>query len=927
MGTNQNVILSNSQFESLFPFFVQFDNQFKISSIGPSLKKLTGDIVNENFNQIFTIERPFIENYTFDHLLNNLEVSYILRLTKTNQYFRGQFLKSTSENNQLYFLSTPNFMNVEELREKRFVLSDFSTLDPTFDLLHIIKNIEINNDEIKELLEKVNGKTKLLKESEKYYRTILNRASDLIYKIDKEGSFTYLNKAAEFFTGYTEEELLTMRFDQLVSPKLKDSLKRKFIVQSQRNIFSSYFEVEITCKSGEKKWLGQSVQYINKSGIEEFIVLGIDLTEKKIVETNLIETNKKLELLQALIDNSSDAIQVAIENGQLIYINKESSKRLGIPVESVSNYSVKDFEQKFENDSEWINHVEEVKRLGQLVIEGVNTNIHSKDEIPVEVKVSYVNIDNVGYIVANLRDVSERNEKEKELEIAKMNAEKSSKAKEVFLANMSHEIRTPLNAIIGMIRELSKEKLTEKQTYYLENTSLASQHLLTILNNVLDISKIESGEMKLDEQNFNLNHRIQQIYSIFKSRCDEKGIYFRINQITKGEKYLFGDFGILNQILINLVGNAVKFTEKGGIVLNYEVIDSDLLEKTLQITIADTGIGMDKKYLKQIFNQFSQEDSSVSRKYGGSGLGMSITYQLVKQLKGEIHVESRKNKGTTVLIELKFKKGKSKKNYNQNEIIDSFDKKQLYVLLVEDNEFNRTVATITLENNNCKVTQAFNGKEAIELLKNREVVFDVILMDIQMPVLDGIETTKIIRKEINPTIPIIALTANAFKSELDHCLKIGMNSYVVKPFEEEKLMMTIQQVLQKEEDLPKDIVETTCHSNGEELFSLTKLLALTEGDKEYAQKMIDIFILQSQNSNLEIIELLKQKDYSEISKVLHKIKPSVFNIGGETLRNLIVDIEKMTLELDIPDNFESIVQEFIILLDEVIEELKKNPIN
>jgi PAS domain S-box-containing protein len=889
---------------------------------------------------------------------------------------------------------------------------------------------------------------KELQYSEERYRNIVEKSTDIIYKINMLGYFTYVNKVAERITGFSQEELLNKHYTTLVKNEFKSEAISFYKDQIKHRKTTTYFEFPIITKSGEEKWIGQSVQFSEISPRNfELTALAIDVTERKNYELKLIETNKNLELLKTLINNTSDAIQVSKEDGQMVYVNKEASKRLGIDRKQLFNYNVRDFEKIFLEPKAWENHVAEIKKRGTQIIEGENFNTITGETFPVEVTVKFIEIDGVGYIIATSRDITERKQiestikKQKEkyqniianmnlgllevdqdeniqyanpgfefisgykeseligknasklfvseshlnvienkskfrsvgisdmyevpvknkmgelkwwmisgapnydekgnligsigihlditeqkqleldLELAKSKAEESSKAKEAFLANMSHEIRTPLNAIIGMIRELSKEKLSDKQLSYVDNTSIASQHLLSVLNNILDISKIEAGELQLDMHHFDLQKLLNDVKSIMLAKCTEKGLYLKINHLENKNTFFIGDSSRFRQILLNLIGNAVKFTDNGGITVDYDIQDLHQGFQAVYLTVTDSGVGMDEAYLKNIFNKFSQEDSSTSRKYGGSGLGMSITKELVQLMNGTIEIKSKKNHGTSIHLKFLIPIGdqtKLLKEYMPENIDNDI---LIEILLVEDNEFNRLVAGNTLSYFNCHVTEAVNGLEAINILKSGKR-FDIILMDLQMPVMDGFESTSIIRNELKINTPIIALTANAFKSELEQCMNIGMNDCVTKPFEEEKLIGAIYKLTNF--DAKKSVViEEMQNDSQQKLYNLNQLLSISRNDLSYCKKMIGIFIEQSSISISQINEAYEAKNLDAVYNVAHRIKPSIDLMGIEVLRDTIRFIEKNAKDLNDSEDLKKQIEILFTVLNKVIFQLKE----
>jgi len=491
-------------------------------------------------------------------------------------------------------------------------------------------------------------------------------------------------------------------------------------------------------------------------------------------------------------------------------------------------------------------------------------------------------------------DVSETKMIREELQIAKEKAETSSKAKASFLANMSHEIRTPLNGIIGMIRELTYEGDVDKQRRYIDNAFKASEHLLSVLNNVLDISKIEANELGLEKSNFRLGETLKNVKAIMSLRAREKGLFLWLDSREIKDFTYCGDSLRIRQIFFNLIGNAIKFTNTGGVYVECQVKAHKKNSHIISVTVEDTGVGMDEDFLLSLFNKFSQEDVSVSRRFGGTGLGMAITNELVQMMDGHINVKSKKNEGTQVefIFELPFA---------IDQVSDPRDAPALpveiahtRVLLVEDNEFNLQVASNTLKRYKCVVTEAVNGLEALDLLRNSE--FDIVLMDLQMPIMDGFEAARQIRQNLKSEIPIIALTANAFKSEVDECRAIGMNDYITKPYEEEKLIGTIYKILNPNqrnfvfEARPRATLEKKIPTE-KKLYDLSKLKKLTGNNDDYYKRMIHIFIESSKQAIEELTTAMATNDLKTIHRTAHRIKPSLDHLGIVSLHQVIRSVE------------------------------------
>lgn len=386
-----------------------------------------------------------------------------------------------------------------------------------------------------------------------------------------------------------------------------------------------------------------------------------------------------------------------------------------------------------------------------------------------------------------------------DLEKANIISEQSKVSKELFLATMSHEIRTPLNSIIGFQQLLKGTPLNDEQKEYVESIDFAGRNLLVIINDILDLSKLEVGKFEFEEVGFNVSEITKSVIELVSPRAKEKNIKLFVSTDSPVPKLLYGDSARLSQILLNLVGNAIKFTEKGEVKIIVKVMEENEEKVTCQFSVEDTGIGIPEDKLASIFESFTQASSTTSRQFGGTGLGLTISKHLVELQGGSIKAESIEGKGSTFSFQLPFKKVTSHKIKNGvkngSEAPSIQTNEKLKILLVEDVALNQRLVVKIMEKWGYALDIANNGKIAVEKVKEND--YDIILMDIQMPEMDGYEATQLIRSMPNISkqkIPIIALTAHASHAEAEKCINLGMNAYMAKPFNQHQLLNLINQL-------------------------------------------------------------------------------------------------------------------------------------
>lgn len=525
-----------------------------------------------------------------------------------------------------------------------------------------------------------------------------------------------------------------------------------------------------------------------------------------------------------------------------------------------------------------------------------------------------------------------------ELNATKIRAEQGEKFKELFLANMSHEIRTPINAVTGMTRLLLAKEPRSDQFKYLESIKNASDSLLVIINDILDLSKIEAGKIELEQIDFSIQNVLKNVKDIMQFKAEEKGLLLNEKIEANVPQVLIGDPTRLTQILINLIGNAVKFTEKGSVQLTVSNLqlsrkpnDFTTTNCQLKFEISDTGIGMTTEQQQKLFQNYSQASAETTRKYGGTGLGLSISKQLVELHGGFILVKSEIGKGSTFsfLITYAVSDKKTiaiKKNAVSDEMLQKL--KGIRILLADDNEYNRIVVrdTLQLKIADIKVDEALDGEQAIDLLKKND--YDVILMDLIMPNTDGIDAAKIIRSEFSSPknkIKIIALTASVIQSEIDKSIAAGMNGFIPKPFKPNQLYVGIYNALHKdsvsvsEETVNKTI---TIKPSGNYI-DLNYLLEFTEGDEIRMKRYIDLFL----NKTPVSISILKmactEGDYEKIRITAHSIKPQLRFTGVMQGLELAEKIELNCFDKTNLDELTGLIDQLALIAEKALAEMQQ----
>jgi PAS domain S-box-containing protein len=638
-----------------------------------------------------------------------------------------------------------------------------------------------------------------LKESEKRLKLILDNMPVMLHAMDSEQNIIHWNRECEHVTGYTKEEIIN-------NPEISEDLCyddeiKKCIYEKNLKLGGNYRneEFDLVCKDGKIKtimWSSLSDLYPVPDWHSWSV--GIDITELK-------EVTRALDLSREKIKEA----QIIAKLGYWEYNHQNKTCTWDSILSEIMGYNSEFMEL---NESDLYSHVHEDDRnsmMNKFILHIKNRSPHDdiyrcrtrKGETIHLKQISKTEYNSKGKAVVSrgiVFDITELKKTELELVKAKEKAEENNRLKSAFLANMSHEIRTPLNSIIGFSELLSDSSSSpEESLMYIDIIKESSKQLTTLVSDIIDISKIDANLMDIDKKEFHLNKKFDHLYEIFRNDIKNKNKTINLSvktELKNNDDVIISDEVRLTQILSNLLGNAIKFTESGQIEFGCSLTEDN---KYIQFYVSDSGIGIQKKVQKKIFGRFQQADTTIARRYGGTGLGLSISKELSRLLGGKMWLRSEPGKGSTFYFKIPYVKAEPDR-LPVDTMIDSDDEKysalkNKNILIVDDNATVLKLLTAILGKSGIKCLEATSGGMALDIIKTNKNI-DLILMDIQMPDMDGITAMNLIR-EVQPSIKIIAQTANAFEEDKNRYIRIGFNGYVSKPFKRNEIIKTVASII------------------------------------------------------------------------------------------------------------------------------------
>jgi len=722
--------------------------------------------------------------------------------------------------------------------------------------------------------------------SESKFKSIVESSPDGIILSNHKGIITLVNKKLESLFGYNRDELLGQPLEILIPSDIKHrhvALRDGFLAHPKSRPMGEGKELRAQKKDGSQFFVEISLTpFETEAGLAVGATIR-DITERKTWEKQLEASEERLNDAQLYARMGSFEYDVT-ENKLLVSAGWK--RLLGVELDFDANKFLLDnslFDEFFD--------LEEFEKFKRDVIKAVDSKKHIKSKLRVTPRGSsdkrtwFITLSPVDLgvgkskILGVCQDITEQEHIQNELKKATLKAQEAVELKQQFLANMSHEIRTPMNAILGFSRLMLRSNLDQEHQEFVSAIYDSAENLLVVLDDILDFSKMEAGKLNISPVHFSLPDLLQHLYRLFKLRSEENGILFTLKIDDDIAPVLIGDRYRINQILINLVTNAIKFTKKGSVELGLSLKAADNTTQTIEIRVKDTGIGIPKDKQESIFESFRQAEGDTTRKFGGTGLGLTIVKTLIELMGGSIQVESEVNKGSTFVCTIPFLIG----NEQQMERVEAINADNTTgtghtILLAEDNKNNQLLASKLLTMHGFTVDVAENGLIAVQ--KSLKQQYSLILMDIQMPEMDGLEAFKQIRTKsvYNANVPIVALTAHALKEEERQFRSLGFNDYVHKPIKQKALLSVIAAQLKlsvKKEETTESVKKASIST----VANLDMLYEMFGDDKSAVKEMLQIFVEDVPAYIRTINEALKKDDWEKIAKTAHTLK-STFGFTG-----------------------------------------------
>lgn len=716
------------------------------------------------------------------------------------------------------------------------------------------------------------------------WQIILDSSPVTAIVVNQDREIIYSSKGIKLLLGYAQDEIEGRKFCDF------------FINNEGNNVFEVSYEFPkgpLSLKNKSGKTVHCIYQHVFDATSNTIIIY---LSESDEIVHLRQQHEDLIDLMQGIIDNAPMMIFIKDAKKRYRMLNHRMLDAMGKTYDQVIGKT--DLELGIDNQKleayraadDQVLHDGELVTFDDVVTKDNQQLFYQVTKLPLKGKNGKVK-----FICVIVTDVTAFKNIEKKLTHAKDEAENAKESQELFLANISHEIRTPMNGIMGMTNLLLETNLDKLQKEYTESIRVSANSLLNLVNDLLDVSKIRAGKFQLEQIDFNLNETLQRVIFPLQHKATEKSISLELILDDKKNIQLKGDPLRLQQIIINLVNNAIKFTHKGGvkIIVNTEHKNDQKLK--LLVQIVDTGIGIPKNKIDSIFELYTQSENNTARLYGGTGLGLNIVKQLTDLQGGTVNVASEEGKGSTFSFEITYDISipeQPKETKTENKQTTTAWKENMRILIADDNPINVKVARYVLEKWSVDIDEATDGQEALDKLKDGQ--FDVVLMDMQMPNMDGFEAIHEIRNVIKSKIPIIAMTANALKGEAEKCIEAGANAYISKPFDQEELYQEISKLTSVKAINNSKNKKTTMQ---QDLVDFSYVEDLAGNKPEYMKQVLTIF-MENTYPGVDVLKKLidEKADFEPISKQAHFLKSSVGIIKIKDMYETLKQIEMLGKE-------------------------------
>ena len=724
--------------------------------------------------------------------------------------------------------------------------------------------------------------------SEERMRLILESTGEGLLGFDGTGKISFVNPAACGILRYESDELIGKKFHPLAHHTHLDGTPYD---ESSCPMRAAYQDGVATHLENEVLWRGDGrsvqVEYTATPMYKDGQVIGAvvafrDISGRLAAEAKLRARERQFK---ELLDAAPEAMVITDRDGLIRMVNQRAEALFGYEKGELIGKHTKSLLPKRFHSRHADMASASLEHLPDEPLFELYGAARDGREFPLEISLSLIESEEEQLVAYALHDISERKSVEENLNAAKQKADDASKAKSDFLANMSHEIRTPLNAITGMVHLALQTALTSKQRDYLEKIDLSGRHLLSIITDILDFSKIEAGMVNIEQIDFNLEEVVENTASLIAEKAASKGLELLFEIEPALPQSLRGDPFRLEQVLLNYINNAIKFTAEGNVIVR---VRAENRLGLIRFEVTDSGIGLTTEEQDRLFQPFQQADSSTSRKYGGSGLGLVICKKLATLMGGEVGVISAPGKGSTFWFTARLEPAAPQKTLpllgtgKFRTLVPPPNLEGMRILLAEDNPFNQQVASEILAQAGAGVTIVNDGQEAFDMLCKEN--FDCVLMDIQMPVVDGLQATRMIRAvDRLRHVPVIAMTANATSAEPGKCLEAGMNDFITKPIDLGKLYATLEKWLPPGRDTaPASLPSATEEmlSGGEQAIDLS-ILARTVGNDPAKLHRFALIFLESAKEGVHDMETALEKgDMESIGRLGHRLKSAARTAGA-----------------------------------------------